>query len=76
MYKGRIYYDIKETEKDCVLFANQGETDRVYSLIMAITGGDHNTASSVEGWCEIASIGETYEHEKFTVEIVLEEAIA
>ena len=73
MYKDRIYYEIKETGKSYFHFANQGDTDRVYSLIMAITGGDHDTASSVEGWCEIASIGETYEHEKFTVEIALDD---
>lgn len=43
----------------------------VYEIIdWLLHGQDPQTAIDASSWCELACIGEVYEHDKFTVEIV------
>lgn len=69
---GKIYYDIFKKDSKTLHFVEQGDTDRVYSLIMLIADS-HEEAIEAESWCELASVGETYEHELFTITITLDE---
>lgn len=68
---GEIYYDIFKKDSRTLHFVHQNDFDRVYSLIMAITGS-HEEAINAESWCELAGIGDTYEHELFTIKITLD----
>ena len=44
--------------------------DTIYEIMMQITGNDHEGASNAASWCELASIGETYEFREGFIEIV------
>lgn len=65
----KIYYVVKPSWSSVERYANEKDFDKVYRLIMFITGC-HLTSSNVASWCELASVGEIYEDEKFTVTIV------
>lgn len=45
------------------------DAEGVFNRICKITN-DEYTAIEVSSWCEIAGIGEEYENDKFSVEIV------
>lgn len=42
------------------------DVSEIYDCIMAITNDNHDEASNVQGWSDIACIGEIYEGENFT----------
>lgn len=42
----------------------------IYKYMMEITDGDHEISDDASSWCEIASIGETYEFREGTIEMV------
>lgn len=45
------------------------ESQEVYEALMAFTG-NHQISADAEGWCDFASVGETYEEELFCIEVV------
>lgn len=44
--------------------------DTIYEHMMQITDNDHEVASNAASWCELATIGETYEFREGFIEIV------
>lgn len=44
--------------------------DTIYEHMMQITGNDHEVASGAASWCELATIGETYEFREGFIVIV------
>lgn len=44
--------------------------DGIYDRMMKITNGNHEISADAEGWCELASIGETYEFREGEIEIM------
>lgn len=72
MFREKVYYEVYEKEKDIWHCIDKDDIEEVYHVIMDITG-DHDAATSAEAWCDLASIGEIYDHEKFSVEITLDD---
>ena len=68
----KIYYAITPTFSTVTRYTEEGKFDLVYDKVMFITG-DHNTAEAAAAWCELAGVGETYEHEEFTIKIIEDE---
>lgn len=66
----KIYYAITPKFCNYTRYVNEGDYDSVYSRIMTITDGDHDTSASASSWCELACIGEVYEDDRFTIEII------
>lgn len=64
-----IYYKITSSFSKAAIYVKVGDYENIYDRIFGITN-DYEEAANVEGWCELASIGEIYEHELFTVEIL------
>ena len=48
--------------------ARANKHQEIYEKVLSITE-ETETAIDVADWCELATIGETYEHEKFIAEI-------
>ena len=65
----KIYYAITPKFSNVTRYANENDFNSVYDKVMLITE-DHDTAADASGWCELASVGEIYEHELFTIEII------
>lgn len=65
----RIYYAITPTTINVTRYVKSPLHDLVYDRIMFLTE-DHGTAEAAEAWCELASVGEVYEHDQFTIEII------
>lgn len=68
----KVYYGVQPSFTNVIRWANEGDFDRVYELVIEITG-DHYAAVEAASWCENATIGWTYEHELFTIYIVDDE---
>lgn len=66
-----IYYAITPKFSTVTRYANEGDFENVRDKILFITN-DLETAIDVSSWCELASVGEVYEHDEFTVEIIEE----
>ena len=64
-----IYYAITQKISTVTRYANEGDFESVIDKILFITN-DIETAINVSSWCELASVGEVYEHDEFTVEII------
>ena len=64
-----IYYAITPKFSTATRYANGGDFECVIDNILFITN-DFETAINVSSWCELASVGEVYEHDEFTVEII------
>lgn len=62
-----IYYAI--TYINVTRYVKQGDYSNVYDKIMFITD-NHEEAANAASWCELAEIGETYQSETFTIEII------
>lgn len=44
----------------------------IYELMMDITGNNHEISSDAASWCELASVGETYDFREGTLEIEMD----
>lgn len=44
--------------------------DAIYDCLMEIIKGNHDLSSDAANWCELATIGEEYDVEKFNIEII------
>lgn len=65
----KIWYAITPSFCNVTRYAEHKDFDHVYDLVMEITD-NHETAASASSWCELASIGEIYEHDAFQIEII------
>jgi hypothetical protein len=65
----KIYYAIKPKFSNVTRYASEKDYQRVYDLVFQITG-NHNDSANAQGWCELASLGETYTTNLFTIEII------
>ena len=68
----KVYYGVQPAFSSVIRWANEGDCDRVYDLVLEITG-NHYVAEEAASWCENAAIGWTYEHELFVIYIVEDE---
>lgn len=50
-------------------FLDPSEHYPVYDAVMRVTGSDHEKSANAAAWCELASIGETYDGDGFSIEI-------
>lgn len=69
----KIYYAVKPAFSTVTRYAEHGDFAKVYELVFQITNS-HEEAANASAWCELASVGETYEFdnytESFTIEII------
>ena len=42
----------------------------IYDLMMELTGSDHEISADAASWCELATVGETYEFREGEIEIM------
>ena len=63
----QISPNVQNTARNYVFKPNDYEN--IYLAMMNITGGDHEIAQEAASWCEIATIGETYEFREGRIEI-------
>ena len=64
-----VYYAITQKFGPVTRLVNEGDFENIIDKILFITS-DLETAINVSSWCELASVGEVYEHDEFTVEII------
>lgn len=64
-----IYYAITPAFSNVTRYVKEGDFENVYDKIFFITN-DHHEAEEAAGWCEFHLIGDTYEHDLFTIEII------
>lgn len=64
-----IWYAIIPKFSTVTRYAKEGEFEKVREMVLLITDNPE-TAIDVASWCELASIGEVYEHDQFAVEII------
>lgn len=64
-----IYYIINSS--NFTHYVTGGDFYSVYTDIMKITPEDHELSVSVANWCELALVGERYEHDLFSIEIAV-----
>lgn len=64
-----IYYAITPAFSTVTRYAKEKDFQDVYNKVLFITN-DHATAEDAASWCELASVGEIYQHVKFTIEII------
>lgn len=69
---GKVYYGVQPSFIRVIRWAEEGDYDRVYDLVMQITE-DHYAAEEAASWCENAAIGWTYEHDQFVIYVVEED---
>ncbi len=69
----KIYYAITPTRptiaKGVTRYVNKGDYDDVYNIILLLTE-DAQAAINASNWCELACIGDLYEHDEFEIEII------
>lgn len=65
----KIYYAVKPQYSTITRYADEGDFEKVYDMIMELTD-NHDEAANASSWCELASIGEIYESDDFTIEII------
>ena len=68
----KIYYAVTPKFCNVTRYAKEGDSYRVYELVFQITQ-NHDDSANAEGWCDVASVGEVYEHDLFTLEIIEDE---
>lgn len=68
----KIYYAV--TPKFCTVtrYADCKAFDKVYGLVMEITD-DARKAINASSWCELACVGEIYDDDDFTIEVIDDE---
>lgn len=68
-----IYAVVKRYEQNGKEFADwhyrPSNHSDIYDKVMEITGNDHEIASGAASWCELATVGETYEFREGEIEI-------
>lgn len=67
----KIYYAVRPAFSNVTRYAEEGDSRKVYDLVMEITG-DHDKAANAEGWCDVAGIDEAYVDADFTIVIIEE----
>lgn len=67
-----IYYAIRPAFSPVTRYVKSGNYRSVYDKILFITD-NHDLAADAEGWCELATVGEIYDHELFTIWIIEED---
>lgn len=65
-----IYYAITQKWTTVTRYVPERDYKAIYERVWDITDGNHYEAANAQGWCEVASIGETYEREQFVIEII------
>ncbi len=63
---------IEDRKNKAIHYCRVNEHDKIYGLMMKITGNDHGISSDAASWCELASIGEIYEFREGTLEIEMD----
>ena len=53
-------------------YRKANDYDRIYDLMMNLTDNDHEISADAASWCELASIGETYDFREGTLEIEMD----
>ena len=66
---GKIFYAITAKFNNITRNVSEGNFESVRDKILFITNNPE-TAIEVSSWCELATVGEVYEHDEFTVEII------
>ncbi len=64
-----IYYAATPKFIAVTRYRHEGDNQGIYELIMELTQ-NHTEAENAAGWTYVAEIGEVYEHELFTIEII------
>ncbi len=64
-----LYVAITPKFTNVTRYSKVGDHSGIYDKIMFLTD-DHDIAADVDGWSDLADVGETYEHETFTAEII------
>ena len=68
-----IYAVIKVYEQDKKEFNEWGYRRNdyydIYNKMMELTGNDHEISDEAASWCELATVGETYEFREGEIEI-------
>ena len=67
-----LYVAITPKFSNVTRYSKVGDHELIYDKIMFLTQ-DHNVSADVDGWSDLASVGEIYEHEIFVAEIVEDE---
>ena len=65
----RIYYVVTPKLNSIPRYADEGDYTRVYDLVIQITD-NHEAAADSSSWCELATVGEMYDSDLFTIEII------
>lgn len=65
----KIYYKITPIWSDVSRCVPENKFNRVYNLVEFITDNPE-TAIDASSWCELATVGEVYEHNDFKIEVV------
>lgn len=69
-----IYAVVKRYEQNGVEFASwyykPSRHYDIYEQMMELTDGDHEISSDAASWCELATVGETYEFREGEIEIM------
>ena len=63
------YYAITPSFSTVTRYVNEGDYNRIYDLVEDITN-DALLAAAASSWCELATVGELYEHDLFTILII------
>lgn len=67
----KIYYAVKPSYSTVTRYAEEGDFDKVYDLVMEITESPEE-AINASSWCELATIGEVYTFDNFTESFTIE----
>lgn len=65
----KIYYAITPHFSLMPRYTQEGRFDLVYDKILFITDS-HDLAREAVEWCKVHSVGDTWQHRLFTVEII------
>lgn len=63
---------IDDDENKTTYYRKANDYDEIYSLMMRITNNDHEVSSDAASWCELASVGETYNFREGVLEIEMD----
>lgn len=70
---GKIYAVVKCYVQDGIDYADwhykTNDHYAIYDKLMELTGENHDLSADAASWCEVASIGETYEADNWEIEI-------
>lgn len=67
----KVYAKITENRGISHYFT-PNEHNKIYDMMMDITGNDHEISCDIASWCELACVGEVYTFREGYVEIIEE----